>query len=168
MPNEQGHKALSITPETLLLSRNSSHYHKERLGARRQTRYPSPQKEKFAPARVYRRDLLNNSFIVRDETPLSFDGRVKTTKCRPKSPAISQSPSRKPIVVNITPPRKNPTPFMAFFEPVNQATQRKRPSPSSILTTLMADFEAVLVMSLARPATLPPQPRSNVGDTKET
>ena len=66
---------------------------------------------------------------------------------------------------------------MAFFEPVNQATQRKRPSPSSILTTLMADFEAVLVMSLARPempcATHNPDNRKEKAqmsgqDTKET
>ena len=44
-------------------------------------------------------------------------------------------------------------PFIAFFEPVNHATQRNNwPAPPSALA-LMADFDAVLVRSLAMPAT---------------
>ena len=45
---------------------------------------------------------------------------------------------------------------MAFFDPVNQATQRNRrlsasSARASFSATLMADFEAVLVRSLATP-----------------
>ena len=43
-------------------------------------------------------------------------------------------------------------PFIAFFEPVNQATHLKSwPEPSAAVA-LMADFDAVLVKSFARPA----------------
>ena len=42
--------------------------------------------------------------------------------------------------------------FMAFFEPVNQATQRNSWPLPSVEVALIADFEAVLVTSLAIPA----------------
>ncbi len=41
---------------------------------------------------------------------------------------------------------------MAFFEPVNQATHRKSCPLPSAEVALIADFEAVLVRSLATPA----------------
>ena len=43
---------------------------------------------------------------------------------------ISTEPARisievwNPVIVSIAAPRKNPTPFSAFFEPVRTATQR--------------------------------------------
>ena len=40
------------------------------------------------------------------------------------APAISHKAGRKPTTCNSKPPMKKPTPFMAFFEPVNHATQR--------------------------------------------
>ena len=43
-------------------------------------------------------------------------------------------------------------PFIAFFEPVNQATQRNSCPLPSVEVALIADFDAVLVTSLATPA----------------
>jgi hypothetical protein len=69
-----------------------------------------------------------------------------------KRPAISQSAGRKPTRSSNNPPTKKPMPFMAFFEPVNHATQRNSwPLPSAEVA-LMADLDAVLVTSLATPA----------------
>jgi hypothetical protein len=58
----------------------------------------------------------------------------------------------KPTVSSKRPPTKKPAPFIAFFEPVNQATHLNSwPDPPSKVA-LIADFEVVLVMSLATPA----------------
>ena len=60
--------------------------------------------------------------------------------------------ARKPMVSSNRPPTKKPAPFIAFLEPVNQATHLNNcPEPPSDVA-LIADFEAVLVMSLATPA----------------
>jgi hypothetical protein len=70
---------------------------------------------------------------------------------------MAHSESWKPSVCSSTPPRKKPTPFMAFLLPVNQATHLNSwlLPPSSALAcacvTLMADLLAVLVRSLATP-----------------
>ena len=64
---------------------------------------------------------------------------------------------------------RKPKPFMAFLEPVNQATQAKsRPLPRltgglGLRPPLIADFEAVLVRSLAYTAhaPAPPPPQAN-------
>ena len=49
--------------------------------------------------------------------------------------AISQSAPRKPSNSSSSPPTKKPTPFIAFFEPVNHATHLNSwpepPSPTS-------------------------------------
>ncbi len=74
------------------------------------------------------------------------------TKIRPISPAISHSAGLKPTTSSSRPPTKKPTPFMAFFEPVKYATHLNNwPAPSADVA-LMADFDAVLVKSLASPA----------------
>ena len=84
----------------------------------------------------------------------SVRGRLAATPARMKASAaaISHSAPRKPMVSSNRPPTKKPTPFIAFFEPVNQATHLNNcPEPPSDVA-LIADFEAVLVMSLATPA----------------
>jgi len=66
--------------------------------------------------------------------------------------AISQSAPRNPSASSSNPPTKKPMPFMAFFEPVKKATHLNScPAPSTDVA-LIADLEAVLVKSLARPA----------------
>ena len=68
------------------------------------------------------------------------------------SAAISHSAPRNPISWSKRPPAKKPSPFMAFFEPVNHATHLKSwPAPSA-LVALIADLEAVFVKSFANPA----------------
>jgi len=59
---------------------------------------------------------------------------------------------RNPTSVSRRPPRKKPTPFSAFFDPVRIATQRKRASfaPSGT-TSLTALFELIFVRSFAIP-----------------
>ena len=47
---------------------------------------------------------------------------------------------------------KKPAPLVAFFEPVNQATQRNSCPAPSCDVALIALFDAVLVKSLATPA----------------
>ena len=48
---------------------------------------------------------------------------------------------------------KKPAPLVAFFEPVNQATQRNNCPMSCVEDALIALFDDVLVRSLATPAT---------------
>ena len=59
---------------------------------------------------------------------------------------------RKPTICSRKPPTKKPAPFVAFFEPVNQATQRNNCPRALSDVALIALFEAVLVRSLATPA----------------
>jgi len=64
-----------------------------------------------------------------------------------------QSAGAKPAASSRKPPRKKPRPFIAFFEPVNQATQRNNCPAFWVAVSLMADFDAVLVRSFATPQT---------------
>ncbi len=48
---------------------------------------------------------------------------------------------------------KKPAPLVAFFEPVNQATQRNNCPAPCVDVALIALFDDVLVRSLATPAT---------------
>jgi hypothetical protein len=67
------------------------------------------------------------------------------------------------MVSSNRPPTKKPAPFIAFFDPVNQATHLNNcPEPPSDVA-LMADFEAVLVRSLATPA-MPCAPTTHATD----
>ena len=61
------------------------------------------------------------------------------------------------------PPTKKPAPFIAFFEPVNQATQRNNCPSRPREVALIADFDAVLVRSLATPA-MPCAPTTQATD----
>ena len=70
----------------------------------------------------------------------------------PSSAAISQSACWKPTRSSNNPPTKKPMPFIAFFEPVNHATQRNSCPLPSAEVALIADLDAVLVTSLAMPA----------------
>ena len=57
-----------------------------------------------------------------------------------------------PKIVSSAPPRKKPTPFSAFFDPVRIATQRYSEDWSfSGTTSLTALLELILVRSLATP-----------------
>src|SRR5580693_2488704 len=85
----------------------------------------------------------------------SVVGRLVTTppSTRTNMPAINHSAGWKPTSCSSTPPAKKLKPFIAFFEPVNHATHRNNcPAPPSEVA-LIADFEAVFVMSLATPET---------------
>ena len=74
--------------------------------------------------------------------------RSRTSAARPAATARA----RNPPICSSSPPMKKPAPLVAFFEPVNQATQWNNcPAPCCVLA-LMALFEAVLVRSLATPA----------------
>ncbi len=100
--------------------------------------------------------LPKSSFIVLDDLALPSCRGRRTRPARkmvPSRPAIAQSAGLKPMTSRSRPPTKKPTPFIAFFDPVNQATHRKSwPLPSDEVA-LIADLEAVLVRSLATPAT---------------
>ena len=65
---------------------------------------------------------------------------------------MAYSPPAKPSVDNKTAPRKNPSPLIAFFDPVNSATHLySAPCASLGSTSLMALLELILVRSLATP-----------------
>ena len=84
----------------------------------------------------------------------SCDGSSSSpaTKTTPSRAAIIHSAWVKPARSSRRPPTKNPIPFIAFFEPVNQATHRNNCPLPSAEVALIADFDAVLVRSLATPA----------------
>src|SRR5262249_37859298 len=107
-----------------------------------------------AASRLIARDLANSSLKDLEAFALpNSEGRLNSifASTTASSPAISQRADRKPTSSSNAPPRKKPKPFMAFFDPVNHATQRNNcPAPPSEVA-LIADFEAVLVMSLATP-----------------
>jgi hypothetical protein len=64
---------------------------------------------------------------------------------------MAHSAAWKPSVCSSTPPRKKPTPFMAFLLPVKNATHLKSLPEALPAVSLMADLLAVLVRSLATP-----------------
>src|SRR5665213_4159757 len=107
-----------------------------------------------ATSRLIERDLAKSSRKDFDAFALpSSRGRLSNTFARTTASiaAMSQRAGRNPTISSRKPPAKKPKPFIAFFEPVNHATQRKScPAPPSEVA-LIADLEAVLVMSLATP-----------------
>ncbi len=58
-----------------------------------------------------------------------------------------------PATARSAAPRKKPSPFTAFFDPVSAATQRKRPPSSFGARSFTADFEDILARSFATPDT---------------
>ena len=82
-------------------------------------------------------------------------GRNSTTAIRitAKTPAIAQTAASNPASARRTAPRKNPSPFTAFFDPVSADTQRKRPPSSFGAKSFTADFEDILARSFATPET---------------
>ena len=112
-------------------------------------------KIRAAANRLTPRDLPNSSFIVFDDFALpSWRGNSSkpATKITASNAAISHSAVLNPTRSSNSPPRKKPMPFIAFFEPVNQATHRNSCPLPSAEVALIADLEAVLVRSLATPA----------------
>ena len=75
------------------------------------------------------------------------------TSTTARSAAIAHSAPRKPSRSSNSPPRKNPTPFIAFLLPVNQATHLNNCPDASPAVILIADLLAVLVRSFATPHT---------------
>ena len=64
---------------------------------------------------------------------------------------MASTAQTKPIVARRAAPRRKPSPFTAFFEPVRIATQRKSPPASVGARIFTADFEDILARSLATP-----------------
>ena len=96
---------------------------------------------------------LDVTVITQDAVLATFDRILRALTLTVASiAAISHRAGRKPAISRRKPPAKKPRPFIAFFDPVNHATQRNNcpASPSEI--ALMADLDAVLVRSLATPA----------------
>ena len=67
------------------------------------------------------------------------------------SAAMAHSDCWKPSVCSSSPPRKKPTPFIAFLLPVKKATHLNSWPEAVPAVSLMADLLAVLVRSLATP-----------------
>ena len=77
--------------------------------------------------------------------------RATATRITARPAAIASTEGRKPTRASSEAPSANPSPLIAFFDPVRIATQRKRllsPSGTSSLTALFAD---ILARSLATP-----------------
>ena len=109
-----------------------------------------------AAIRLMARVLANNSRKLFDAFALpSVRGSdsITPTSTTASMPAISHSAGRNPTTCSRKPPMKKPAPLVAFFDPVNQATQRNN-CPDALLSmiALIALFDAVLVRSLATPA----------------
>ena len=71
----------------------------------------------------------------------------------PSPPAMIQIAARKPNAASSAAPRKKPTPFTAFFDPVSTATQRKSPPSALGAKSFTALFDDILARSLATPET---------------
>ena len=68
------------------------------------------------------------------------------------APAIHATAWVNPSTASMAPPRKKPTPFNAFFDPVRAATQRNNaPCWSPGTSSLMALLALILLRSLAMP-----------------
>ena len=120
-----------------------------------------------AARRFTARVLPNSSRIVFDDFALpSWRGSSASpaTKMSASRAAIAHRAERKPMISSSSPPRKKPTPFIAFFDPVNHATHLKSCPLPSALVALIADFDAVLVRSFATPA-IPCAPTTHATDT---
>ena len=82
--------------------------------------------------RLTARFLANSSLKLFDAFALpSSRGRASSTPARTEasSATISHRAGRNPTNWSRAPPTKKPKPFMAFLEPVNQATQRNSSLP---------------------------------------
>src|SRR5487761_2410336 len=109
-----------------------------------------------AAIRLMARVLANSSRKLFDD--FAFPSSRGSSAAAPTStiasiPAISHSAGRNPTTCNRNPPMKNPAPLVAFFDPVNQATQRNNCPMSCVDDALIALFDEVLVRSFATPAT---------------
>src|SRR3990167_1496156 len=107
-----------------------------------------------AASRLMPRFLANSSFADFEALLLPISGGTKLTTPMNTSaspPAIAHSAAWKPSHCNSTPPRKKPTPFIAFLLPVKKATHLNSWPDASPAVALMADLLAVLVRSLATP-----------------
>ena len=102
--------------------------------------------------------LANSSLADLEALALPIMGGSEATtptSTKASKPAMAHSAWANPSASSNKPPKKKPTPFMAFLLPVNQATHLNNwPAPCSLAcaaVTLMADLLAVLVRSLATP-----------------
>ena len=119
-----------------------------------QTSRAPNRKTRAAASRFTAGDRANHSRTLREAfaLPNSCGKRVQTSTKTPASiAAINHSAGRNPTACSSAPPTKNPIPLVAFFEPVNQATQRNNCPAPSCAVALIALLAAVLVRSLAMP-----------------
>ena len=97
-------------------------------------------------------DRIDRSGGFFEDLPMSSFSRIATARSATvMPPAIANSAVSYPSQASSAAPRKKPTPFSAFFDPVSTATSRNRalsPSPATYFTAL---FELILVRSLATP-----------------
>src|SRR5450432_229796 len=115
-----------------------------------------PNKKKRAAESKLMSRLLDRrplSLLLVFALPISAGRDSTDPRSTSKStPAMVQSERLKPRVVSKRPPRKKPTPFSAFFEPVRTATHLNSAEPSlSGAMSLMVLFALILVRSLAMP-----------------
>ena len=107
-------------------------------------------------SRLMPRFLANSSRADLDawRLPISLGTQASTpSSTKASSAAISHNDRRKPSVCSSTPPRKKPTPFIAFLLPVKKATHLNNWPEAVLAVSLMADLAEVLVRSLATPQT---------------
>ena len=109
-----------------------------------------------APASTLTARLLENICVnLADRFGVPRSPRISArvpSKADRTSPASISSAVWNPTVLSSRPPRKKPTPFSAFFEPVRTATHLySAPGVSSGTTSFTALLELILVRSLAMP-----------------
>src|SRR5450631_3806898 len=105
-----------------------------------------------AASRLMPRFLANSSLADFDALLLPISGGTKVmtpARTRASRPAIVHKDTWNPRRSSSRPPRKKPTPFIAFLLPVNQATHLNSWPDAVLAVSLMADLLAVLVRSLA-------------------
>src|SRR6056297_621408 len=86
--------------------------------------------------------------------PLGSPGGMKistATRIAARTAAIPSTAQTKPSVASSAAPRRNPSPFTAFFDPVRIATQRNSPPFSAGASSFTADFDDILARSFATP-----------------
>ena len=109
-----------------------------------------------AAIRLMARVLANNSRKLFDAfafPSVRGSDSITPTSTMASMAAISHSAGRNPTTCRRKPPMKKPAPLVAFFDPVNQATQRNSCPMSWVDDALIALLDEVLVRSLATPAT---------------
>jgi hypothetical protein len=107
--------------------------------------------ESTLTSRLFENMWLNFAFPL--ALPISRGSEaVENTSVSKIPEAIASSELRNPSPSSNTPPRKNPTPLSAFFDPVRTATHLKSDDSAPAGTsTLIALFALILVRSLAMP-----------------